>query len=803
MKKMKRWLSFLLVTVLLISTCTGVFPIHAADSGTEVRWGQIGGGSAIAILNGNAAGVRFAAENSFIAVTFAANCKVEYTVRVFEWYADYANTTAGEPVAAVKHTVTKAGLQTVNLGAILPAGEYYVEYTAEGAYDSTDQTGRADLWTNTPDSKVECYYNGAVTTAANQTVAGGIVYVDNTVTTLGTISHPYTALWGQIGGGSAIAILNGNAAGVRFAAENSFKAVTFAVNCKVEYTVRVFEWYADYATTTAGEPVAAVKHTVTKAGAQTVNLGAILPAGEYYVEYTAEGAYDSTDQTGRADLWTNTPDSRVECYYNGAVTTAANQTVAGGIVYVDNTVTALGGISKATRVFWSNTNEGNATFLCGGTMASGVQATAGVRFAATDAFAAVVFGTTKLVDYTVNVYEWKIDYATTTSRSPVVTKVQTGVAGWNSVAFDQPLPAGEYYVEYSADVDGAHVWAYTSEGKVEYYHNGAKTTDKAKTAGGGIVYVYNDNASFGAMSANSVALWGQIGGTGAGNLWLGGTEGAALDPGERAVAGVRFAATNAFMAVKFGTGDTKEYTVKVWAWENDYASTTAQSPVFETVHTAVPGGNTVLLDEPLPQGEYYVEFSADADYSYIWSFAASEQAEYYYNGTFTTETDRTIGGGIVYVDDTSSVLGDPVDITYRAVQPSLALYNETEETFDIRFIATVDSLDFHKVGFVVTATTADNQQRQWTSDSKTVYTGLNATAYREDGSAENKVITTTDLGGGQYIVAVTIKNVPKNQAIDFSVCPYVIHSDAATLHYGEEWNVHVTAEGVMTNEKVQ
>ncbi len=631
MRNMKRWLSFLLVAVMLFTTGIWVLPAHAAEGETEVRWGQIGGGAAIAILNGNTAGVRFAAENRFVAVTFAVNCKVEYTVRVFSWNQNYATTTAGEPVSAVKHTVTKAGLQTVSLGEVLPAGEYYVEYTAEGAYDSTDQTGRADLWTHTPDSRVECYYNGAVTTAADRTVAGGIVYADSTVTTLGTISHPYTALWGQIGGGSAIAVLNGNAAGVRFAAKNRFQAFTFGANTSVEYTVKLYRWVIDYQSTVSQAPVYATTVTVTKAGAQSVTLDKAYDAGEYYVEYSAEGAYDASTQDGRADLWTYTTSNKAEYYYNGTLTTDPSQTVAGGIVYVDNTVTALGAVSHP-----------------------------------------------------------------------------------------------------------------------------------------------------------HTALWGQIGG-GGGELTL-------HDGTVAASAGTRFIAKNDVSAVVFGTGSTNAYTVRIFEWNTDYATTTGVAPILEKTLTAVYGKNYVLLDTALPKGEYYVEYTAAEDFHvWWWDSTDNRVAEHYYNGEVTADKTQMMAGGVVYVDDSVTGL-DTVNasIVYRAVQTSLDM--QTAETFDIRFIATIDSLAYRSVGFDVIELI---HQREWSSNTQTVYTSLNTTVSTGGTELATKEVTAEELGG-KYIVAAIVTDVPADTELRFAVNPYVVNA-RGEKEYGKSWEVHVTAEGVVTN----
>ncbi len=125
-------------------------------------------------------------------------------------------------------------------------------------------------------------------------------------------------------------------------------------------------------------------------------------------------------------------------------------------------------------------------------------------------------------------------------------------------------------------------------------------------------------------------------------------------------------------------------------------------------------------------------------------------------------------------------------ITYRGVQTTDMT---AAESFSIRFVATVDSTDYGRVGFTVKETT---YRKSWTLDSDTVYSTLNGSV---------GTTYTAEKLGGRYITALTITDVPVGESLSFEVTPYTTASGVNT--YGETWIVTITAEGVVSHAKAE
>ncbi len=104
----------------------------------------------------------------------------------------------------------------------------------------------------------------------------------------------------------------------------------------------------------------------------------------------------------------------------------------------------------------------------------------------------------------------------------------------------------------------------------------------------------------------------------------------------------------------------------------------------------------------------------------------------------------------------------PVAPVYEGVQ---------EGTFDgvlsVRFVGTVDSLNYSKVGFEISAMDGE-KPKSWTQETTTVYSSL-------IGNTDTgvKIYDKTNLHG-QYIYALTIKGVPTKGTVTFNVTAYGI-----------------------------
>ncbi|MEG6521045.1 carboxypeptidase-like regulatory domain-containing protein [Desulfotomaculum sp. 1211_IL3151] len=118
-----------------------------------------------------------------------------------------------------------------------------------------------------------------------------------------------------------------------------------------------------------------------------------------------------------------------------------------------------------------------------------------------------------------------------------------------------------------------------------------------------------------------------------------------------------------------------------------------------------------------------------------------------------TANTTTSGVNITLTSDLDGCL-----VTYRGAQKR---YNADTDTYDIRFIATIDTLNAKEVGFVFSKSepipTRDNATVKATT---TVYTSITAAG----------VTVTAESLGGKYIVAYTITGIPES---DINVPLYV------------------------------
>lgn len=90
-------------------------------------------------------------------------------------------------------------------------------------------------------------------------------------------------------------------------------------------------------------------------------------------------------------------------------------------------------------------------------------------------------------------------------------------------------------------------------------------------------------------------------------------------------------------------------------------------------------------------------------------------------------------------------------------QASVETKNDvTDALFAVRFVATIDSVDYDKAGFIVKAVTADNTEKNWALDTCAAYTSIIGSS--DTGTVE---YTAQDLGG-KYLIAVTVNNIPKS-----------------------------------------
>lgn len=113
-------------------------------------------------------------------------------------------------------------------------------------------------------------------------------------------------------------------------------------------------------------------------------------------------------------------------------------------------------------------------------------------------------------------------------------------------------------------------------------------------------------------------------------------------------------------------------------------------------------------------------------------------------------------------------------------------------TYAVRFIATLDSLEWQKVGFTVTATPESGTGKQFETTACTAYntvTAENELGLREEYSAAQL--------GGSYLVAIGIRNVPADAGrITFVVTPFCERADGTRVS-GKPVTVCVNADATV------
>ncbi len=218
------------------------------------------------------------------------------------------------------------------------------------------------------------------------------------------------------------------------------------------------------------------------------------------------------------------------------------------------------------------------------------------------------------------------------------------------------------------------------------------------------------------------------------------------------------------------------------------ATCTAPATYYYSCTCGANGTETFASGEALDH-EWKYEYDANGHWQVCQREGCGETTEAVpHTGGTATATEQAI------CDDCGAHYGslagadENVNITYRGVQTTDMT---AEGPYDIRFVATVDVLEYNKVGFVITEAA---HGVNLTTESTTVYSGLN--------NAVGRTYTAEELGG-TYIVAAVIKNIPTDAfPLTFTITPYVENTDG-TIEYGEAWNVTITAEGVVSHAKAE
>ena len=123
-------------------------------------------------------------------------------------------------------------------------------------------------------------------------------------------------------------------------------------------------------------------------------------------------------------------------------------------------------------------------------------------------------------------------------------------------------------------------------------------------------------------------------------------------------------------------------------------------------------------------------------------------------------TDTTTFASLKNLDLEITAAPTPVAPVYEGVQEGTV-----DDVFSVRFVGTVDSLNYSEVGFKITAM---DGEKSWTKSTNTVYSKL-------IGNTDTGIVEYTKENlDGEYIYALTIKGVPTTGTVTFNVKTYGI-----------------------------
>lgn len=141
------------------------------------------------------------------------------------------------------------------------------------------------------------------------------------------------------------------------------------------------------------------------------------------------------------------------------------------------------------------------------------------------------------------------------------------------------------------------------------------------------------------------------------------------------------------------------------------------------------------------------------------------------------QIDTTSTPGFTEIKEISVPVPSPdYAVNYCGVQST----DIADGKYSLRFVGTVDSLNFSAVGFEIIARTTENPDgTDYSKSCSTVYTTINAGTYRKYTAAEL---------GGNYIYALAIKNIPVAAGtVSFEITPFVAVGE--TVYYGTSYTV--------------
>ena len=126
---------------------------------------------------------------------------------------------------------------------------------------------------------------------------------------------------------------------------------------------------------------------------------------------------------------------------------------------------------------------------------------------------------------------------------------------------------------------------------------------------------------------------------------------------------------------------------------------------------------------------------------------------------------------------------------------------DTEQSkFNVRFVGSIDSLNYHEVGFEITAN-GGNAEKAWDKAATCVYDTLLGKKTDEEATLYTEYTAANIRGMNGKLYALSIEGVPATGTVTFVITPYSIATEGDDRTYGTAYTV-VFVDGVFSSASV-
>lgn len=420
-------LYLMLVVVGLIFTQVGANAVGYQTWWEEMFNSDTGAWTPVQFSGGGSLGQTFAAATPFTGVRIYSpswsGTGAGFTSQLYKWNTDYTTTLAGPMIAVATFTnYADNGAQDLVFDTAAEPGQYLL-HTCNPVWGTSPETGAPGHWGWSGSSfyadPVPAGYQNGIIMESMLNFKIGIRHAE---------ARPYTEVENFFTGGAdgAISLASYPKIGQRFTATQPFDGVevnspAWSSNGVKGFTLKLWTWATDYATTVAQTPIATNTYTGTIDNAWYAVVSAtLLQPGVYFWEMS--------------DPTSTTADLNVGMWWNSV------SAYSGGEAY-------LNGVAQgSTSTTWSNPFSGGSWTA----VQFGAYTSLGQTFETTEPIYGIGMNSPSWsgvgAQYRMTLYEWNTDYGTSTGGTALYQQTFVNYADntTNKIVFTSPIPVGQY-----------------------------------------------------------------------------------------------------------------------------------------------------------------------------------------------------------------------------------------------------------------------------------------------------------------------------------------------------------------------